>query len=365
MAEDNDQERTESATPHKREEARKEGRVAKSQDLAVALSLAGVLSALSAVAPQLGRSLQEFIALSIHEMPHRELSAPELQTLMVQGALAAALGLAGIVGAAMLVGLATGFLQVGWMMNFDLLQPKAERISPMTGFNRLFSMEGVGNFFVGCAKMCAVTASAYVWFAAQGGNFPQYSNLRAEEILPSAGAQFSSLAWRVAVVLLVIGIVDYLLNWWKLEKSLRMSKQEVKEENKSQDGDPHVKQRIRSIQRANATRRMMQDVPKATVVITNPTHVAVALLYDPMLGGAPVVLAIGKDLVAQRIKEIARENNIPIHEEPPLARALLKYAEVGREIPADFYRAVAQILAFLMRKKAAPAPMPSLAGGRP
>jgi len=364
MAEENEQERTESATPHKREEARKEGRVAKSQDLATALSLSGVLAALSAIAPHLGASLRDLIAVSIRELPHHELSAGALQVLLVQGVLATALGLAAIVGTAMLVGVATGFLQVGWMFNFDLLALKPERINPMTGLGRLFSLEGLGNFLVGCAKMLAVTAIAFLWFRAQGHSFPEYSNLRAEEILPAAGAQLSSLAWRAAMVLLVIGAVDYLFNWWKLEKSLRMSRQEIKEEHKSQEGDPHIKQRVRAIQRANATRRMMQDVPKATVVITNPTHVAVALYYDPMLGGAPVVLAKGKELVAQRIKAIAREHDIPVIEEPPLARALLKLADVGREIPADFYRAVAQILAFIMRKKTKPvaqAPMSVLA----
>jgi len=349
MADEDQESKTEQASPRRREKAREDGQVARSQDLGAALSVLGGLIAFAAFGSMLTVSMTEAFELAWADMAVWEAGGGSLQSLLVMSMAKVSLALIGLLLVLMVIGVAGTVVQVGWHPNPGLLAGKWDRVDPLQGFSRLFSLQSVGSLITGCLKLLAIGLTAYLFVRPMFPDFPQFSQLQIGELLPHTAALTTSLGWRVAIAMLVIGAADYLFQWWRLERSLRMTKQEVKEENKEQDGDPHIKQKVRQIQRQMAMRRMMEDVPKATVVITNPTHVAVALRYDPQAPGAPVVVAKGERLVAQRIKERARAAGVPVIEEPPLARALLRAAKVGQEIPAAFYRAVAQILALIMR----------------
>ncbi|MCW8130165.1 MAG: flagellar biosynthesis protein FlhB [Planctomycetota bacterium] len=365
MAEQDEESKTEPASPRRREEARKEGRVARSQDLGAALSVLGGLIAISAAGPHLVGGILELFTGTLPQLGTWNASAESVKQVLAQAGGSIGLAMIGLMLIVLVIGVGGTVAQVGWNLNSQLLSPKWERIDPMQGFQRLFSMQSVGSLVAGCLKLGAIALTAYLFIHPLLPEFPQMAQLSVREILPRATGLMASMGWRIVLAMLAIGAADYIFQWWRLEKSLRMTKQEVKEENKDQEGDPHIKSKVKSIQRQMAMRRMMNDVPKATVVITNPTHVAVALRYEPESMAAPVVVAMGERLVAQRIKARARDLDIPVIEEPPLARAMLRASTVGREIPPAFYRAVAQVMALVMRNRRGPRPQPlaGLSGG--
>jgi flagellar biosynthetic protein FlhB len=275
-----------------------------------------------------------------------------LQESTIPAVLPVLITLVSILAMTTLTALGAGILQAGLMLNTKGLEPKWDRVNPASGFARIFSMESIAALIVGVAKLAVVGWVAYIAVAKVFPSAPVFWQMPADAMYPRTAEYVSSLSWTIAVPLLLLGVADYGYKKYRHEKELMMSKEELKEEQKQQDGDPHIKQRIRSIQRQRAQRRMMADVPKATVIITNPTHVAIALKYESNMGSAPIVLAKGEDAVAQRIKAVAAEHGVPIIEEPPLARALLRTTKIGVEIPAEFYRAVAEILAVIYRRKA-------------
>jgi flagellar biosynthetic protein FlhB len=250
-----------------------------------------------------------------------------------------------------LVALAANLPQVGFHITGKALLPKPNRISPLAGLKRLFSLHGLVEALKSIGKILLIGWIAYSTLRPEMHLLPLLSNRPMGGALSHAAAVAFKLVIRVWIALVFLALLDYLFQRWNYERELRMTKQEMKEEMKETEGDPQVKARVRSVQMSMARRRMMQEVPTADVVITNPDHVAVALRYNREQDMAPVVIAKGAGWLCEKIKEVAREHNIPVIEKPPLARLLYKQVELGREIPVEVYRVVAEVLSYVYRLK--------------
>ena len=347
-------ERTEPATARKRQEAREQGMVARSADLNAALLLLAAalvvhffgLDSLSKLGDLMVRGLD-----SLHAQP---LDASGVLILLASALWSAALVLWPLLLALASVGVAASLLQVGFFVSGQPLAPNLGRLDPIRGLFRLLSLRGLFRGVTGFLKVLAV-ASVLAWSLWQDLAGPS-SNAPAILISGTAGqaAAFAvgvmvSMALRALVVILILAILDYAYQRWNHEKDIRMTKAEVREEMRRMEGDPKIKDRRRKVQHQLAYQRMMRDVPKATVVVTNPTHVAVAIRYDRQSMSAPRVVAKGEEEIAHRIREVAMEHGVPIVERRELARALYQTVEVGHEIPPDFYQAVAELLAYVYR----------------
>jgi flagellar biosynthetic protein FlhB len=239
--------------------------------------------------------------------------------------------------------------QSGLLLTWKRLTPKPERVSPVSGFKRLFSADALSRLALGLLKVAVVTGIAYLTLAGRLGTVLSAGGLHTRGVLGLSAELVYDLALRLGAALLLLGLVDYLIQRWRLERQLRMTKQEVRDELKRMEGDPLIKQRRRRIQARLAMQRIHAEVPRADVVVTNPTHFAVALRYDEAAMTAPRVVAKGRDLLAERIRQLAQQHGVPLVQRPPLARALYWTVEIGQEIPAKFYRAVAEILAYVYR----------------
>ena len=345
-------EQTEKATPKRREEARGRGQVAKSPDLAgAAVFLAGVF-VLHALAPaalgSLSTTVQE-ILWRIHE--HQELTINSTWMLFARGFGSLGLLMGMLFGAALIVGVGVNVLQTGFLMSLTPLQPQFNRINPLTGFQRMFSKQVVVNLAKQLLKLGAVLIIIWTSVTANINTLLMLGQLPPSSMLSFVGDLIFTIGWKFGFLLLVIGLLDYAYEKWQYEESLKMSKQEVKDEYRQSEGNPEAKGALKRRQREFARRRMMAAVPKATVVVTNPTHFAVALEWDELKMEAPVVTAKGADLVAKRIREIAVENGVPIMENPPLARTLYAKVELDQSIPPNLYAAVAQVIAFVFKLK--------------
>jgi flagellar biosynthetic protein FlhB len=342
------------ATQRRREQARKEGNVARSPEFGAAATLLAMVVALHAALPgSVGMSLlDDFHVAFRFNVDELNFNIGTAHTWQVQVLYWAGRIIIPALVLAVVLGVAVNIGQVGFHVTPEALSPKWDRINPLSGFKRLFSMHGTVEVVKGIAKMAIIGGICYstVRDAIDGGLLGI-----AGATLGASMSAVGSLLWligiRVSVALLILAVADYAYQRYDYEKNLRMSASEVKQEMKDTDGDPHTKARVRRIQREMSKRRMMQDVPKADVVVTNPTHFAVALLYETTPGkvSAPKVVAKGQDFVAQQIKQLARDSKVPIVENKPLARKLYKDVEVGQEIPGDMYEAVAQVLAFVYR----------------
>ncbi len=245
--------------------------------------------------------------------------------------------------------LAINYAQVGVIFTLKPLEPKANRISPLSGLKRIFSSRGLVELAKGLFKVAVVTAITYWTIAGEMNNLIALVDSSVPQILASSGSVLMTLGFRICIVLLFLAILDYAFQRWDYEKNLRMTRHEVREELKQQEGDPQIRARVRSLQRELAQKRMMDDVGQADVVVTNPTHVAVALRYTPEESAAPVVVAKGQRLIAEKIKELARLAGVPMVENKPLARALFTAVRIGDEIPEDLFKAVAEVLAFVFQ----------------
>jgi len=350
MSDEENDNKTEAASPRKREESRNKGNFASSSDLSSAAAIAAGLIALASFGPRIFETQLNLMrgwltGLDGHASV-ADLLNEKLPLFLPPIALALCSAILVILGTSMVI----GFVQAGLHFNLDWLAPKWERINPLEGFTRLFSLNSLMSAIFGTVKLIVVTWFAYQTLCTIFITAPSLYQVSTKSLLPMVSELMLSLCWSVTVPLLLLAAADYGYKFWKHEKDLMMSREELKQENRQQEGDPHVKQRIRGIQRQRALKRMMQDVPKATVIVTNPTHVAIALRYEPGMA-APIVVAKGEHLVAQRIKAIGFQHDIPVIEEPPLARAMLRVVQIGQEIPLEFYRAVAEILALLYRRK--------------
>lgn len=345
MAEQSAQEKTEQPTPRRRQEALDKGNVAKSQELnSVAILIVAIL-AFKVTASFFGELFQRFVKSTYHQSSFLDITVQSLpgQIGDFMGVLAALL--LPIMILLVMAVLAMNIAQVGFVFAKKALIPDFNKINPLSGLKRMFSARALVELLKGLLKILIVGLIGYsVHNKYQEG----YLLLANESVLGIMSFTFKiifELTVKVSIALLFMAIADYGYQKWEHEKQLKMSKQEVKDDHKQYEGDPKIKGKIRSIQQKLALSRMMQAVPEATVVVTNPTHIAVALKYEPKSSSdAPKLIAKGKDKVAERIKAIAREHDIPVMEDKLLARGIFDSCEIGMEIPFIFYQAVAEIL---------------------
>ncbi len=357
MANETFGERTERATPKRREEARRQGQVPRSTELTHALVLLVGVGVLAALGGRMLRGLSELVRVQLAGATASAVSVEGVYVLFQRLSMQILMVMLPLVLALILIGLSSNVLQVGFMVTARPLTPRWSAINPIEGFKRIFSLRSVTELVKALLKVGLIGLIAWTTVKADLEQLVPLIGADGTLLLSRVGAATVKLGLRVGAALLVLAILDYGYQRWEYERSIRMSRQEVEEEQKQQDGDPQVKSRIRQMQRQLSRRRMMTAVPTADVVITNPTHVAVALKYDRVTMAAPVVVAKGMRKLAQRIKETAREHHVPIVEDPPLARLLYREAELDRPIPVSLYQAVAQVLAHVWRLRA------RLAGG--
>lgn len=356
MAGEDGQERTEDPTGRRREKAREEGQIARSPELsAVAMLLAGAAVLAASGGAPLADFAVRFTRHSAQSISGGELTAAGATELLRGMALQLMQALAPFAIGVTAVTLLVQVAQTRGLVTTKPLSPKLSHLSPMAGLKRIVGLDGVINLLKAVVKTAALGA---VTVAVLHQAWPELMSLAAQEA-PAIAAVMSTLTYKltmtVGVVFVAVAVADWFYQRHKLEKQLKMTKQEVKHEGRESDGDPHVKARIRSMQRQLARQRMLNDVVTADVVVTNPTHIAVALKYDPTESAAPVVVAMGERKLAERIKAIARAAAVPTIENKPVARALLATSVVGHPIPPALYAAVAEILAFVYRRRAADA----------
>lgn len=353
MADDLGQPRTEAATPRRRLEAREQGQIALSQDLSAAIILLTCLAALwwagRGVAVQLLGAVRNGLQWPVSA--EWESGNTIVAAHWLTGQLAASAGM--IVGVLFVVSLAIGLAQAGFHISFKSMEANWERLSPASGWSKLMSWDGVVRGISVLLKVSVVSA-VLVWYLSDRVHL---LGILGQGTLGRGVAAGWQLALETALVIaggfFVVGAADYLYQRLRHEQRLRMTREEVKQEHKEDEGDPHVKSRIRRLQREAAERKMIQDVPKATVVLTNPTHFAVAIRYDRYTMSAPMVIAKGSDRFARRIADVARKHGIPVVERKPLTRLLYKSVKIGQTIPAELYAALAEILAYVYRLKRA------------
>ena len=346
------EERTEEATPHKREKVREEGRVCVSKDLNAAAAIITALLGLALMGGMTWRTLTGMIQFMFRAIGDgavlRDGWFAWVSWEAMKDYFAAWLPLGGLV---VLFATCTVIAQVGFAFTGEPFVPKFDRLNPFSGMKKIISMRSMVELLKGLLKSAIFAVMIYNAIK----NYLPVSSKTMQMPLEIGSRQFWDMLWtlamRLALMLLVMAFADYFYQKWDFENSIKMSKKEIKDEYKQMEGDPQIKQKIRQKQRELAKQRMMADVTKADVVITTPTHIAVALQYDRGVMGAPQLIAKGADYLAQRIREIAEANLIPIIENKPLAWALYENVEVGEEIPEDFYRGVAEVLAMVYRLK--------------
>ena len=359
MAESYQQERSQPATPRRRQRAREEGQVARSREAVAAAIFLGGLLFFGIAGTTLARQIAALTTDTLVTLDAIDMSLPGLHLLLLQYVSRTGLMLLPLLITVFVVALALNVVQTGFLVSLKALQPKWSRISPLQGLRRVFSVQSVHELLKSLLKVGIV---GYIVYATVDGELERIFALNGfgvADIAAYVSTSILRLATRTAYVIIALAILDYGFQRWQHEKSLRMTMQEVKDERKQQEGDPHVKARVRSIMREMARRRMMEEVPKADVIITNPTHLAVALQYQRDTMPAPKVLAKGAGYVAERIKAIAQEHRIPLVENKPIAQQLFKTAEIGEHIPEVLYQAVAEILAYVYRIRP---PRPASAG---
>jgi flagellar biosynthetic protein FlhB len=343
------EDRTEAATPRRRQEAREEGRVARSVELNSALILLASLIILHATGPLVVEKLRGVAIESFTHFPTHDLVIGDVSSRVVRLLLGVGPAIAPLILGIAVIGFVANVVQVGFSVSGKALQFKPGRLNPLSGITRMFSMQAGVELAKSVAKIAII---GYIVFSFIRDKYTEIAGLAGAGYYTTCST-IGQFVWQVllraAIALFVIAALDYMFQRQQLEKSLKMTKQEVKEDLKRSEGDPLIKSKIRQKQRQMSQRRMMREVPKADVVVTNPTHFAVALKYDSDRSTAPIVVAKGQDLIARRIKEIAQESCVPIVENIQLARALYTSVEIGDEIPAELYQAVAEVLAYVYK----------------
>lgn len=347
--ETSDQEKTEQATPRRLDKAREEGQVVRSRELTTFLLLAGGTGGLWAMSSvlygQLGRVMEQAFLFGRQQIL-------EPRVMLVRAGELGELTLFSLLPFLLLMGvlaLVAPMLLGGWMISAKALAPKASKLNPLKGLKRLFSSQSLAELGKAIAKSVLVGGVA-VWFLmAHRGAFMALMDQPVQQALASALRLAATACALMVLTLVVVVLIDVPYQLWSHAKKLRMSREEIRREHKESEGDPHVKARIRSQQQAMARHRMMSRVPEADVIVTNPTHYAVALCYEEQRMGAPRVVAKGADAMAARIRALGSEHGVPLLEAPPLARALYRHVDLEQEIPGALYTAVAEVLVWAMR----------------
>lgn len=356
MPEGDNEERTEDATPRQRDKAREEGRVVSSREVGTLAVLTTATLTIYYLGPYMVKGMGSMIMYYLENLadidPTRGQAALLLREafvrlLLIMGPLFLLLALAAAAGY---------LLQVGFLLSGKPLQPKPSKINPIEGAKRIFSAQMIAETAKSIFKFLVVAWVSYSFLEPVVMAAYPLMDSSPDGVLHTIITLSFQLACKILVFLVIVAISDYAFQKWQFEKSIRMSRYEIKQELKETEGDPHIKARVRSIRMRQARQRMIAEVPKAEVVITNPTHYAVAIRYDAEVREAPHVVAKGAGLIALRIREIAQENDIPLYEEPWLARQLFRTCDIGDSVPVELWQAVAKVLAYvraLSRKKLA------------
>lgn len=342
-------EKTEEATPKKKRDAREKGQVFQSKEINTAIVLMAIFFGLKVFGNYMFNSLLGFTnTIYTNYLFEDSLFTIEGITLIFyQIVITTAMVIIPITAIALVSGLALSYAQVGFLFTTKTLEVKFSKLNPVEGFKKLFSKKSVVELIKSIIKIFIVGYVIYTYAMGQIVNIINLPDLNIASIVAFTGDTVVSISLRAGLILLVMAFFDYLYQRWSHNKELKMSKQEVKEEHKQSDGDPQVKSKIKEKQRQMAMSRMMSEVPQADVIITNPTHFAVAIKYDREISDAPFVLAKGQDLIAQNIKKVASENDVAIVENKELARTLYASVEIGSVIPEELYQAVAEVLAYV------------------
>lgn len=351
MAEENkDQEKTERATPKKREKARKKGQVAKSREVASVAVLLACLACFWFGSYAIVERMMALTRWSLTQSGQFNVDYNNIQSLSSGIVYKIFAMLLPLFLSAFFMALLANYVQIGFVLSSESVQPKFSKIDPIKGFQKLFSIRGLVELAKNIFKISLIGFVVYITIKGEIENFIPLMDQSVWGILICIGGVAFKIILRVCLALIILAVFDYIYQKWEFEKNLKMSKQEVKDESKQTEGDPLVKARIKRLQRDMARKRMMASVPEADVVITNPTHLAVALRYDQTSTSAPKVVAKGAGFIAENIKDIARKNDVPIVNNKPLARVLYKNVDVDEMIPENLYRAVAEVLAFVYSK---------------
>lgn len=343
------EEKTEQPTEKKKSDARKKGQVAQSKDVPAALSLIIVTLTIQLTSGYFTNHMMELYMTVSEWIPHADdlYNVTNLTRLLAYVLLKIILIIAPVLLAALVTGVMGSYFQVGFLFSLKAIQPKFSKLSPISGFKRLFSMKSVVEMVKAIAKGTILIYIAYSYLIKEMSAIVQSIELNLYDFVALMWNIVINITMRCAAFLLFVSVIDLVYKRWEHNKDLKMSKKEIKDEYKQSEGDPMLKGKIREKQRSMAMSRMMQDVPDADVVITNPTHFAVAIKYDSSVGVSPKVVAKGQNLIAQNIKRVAKENGVVVVENKPLARALFAGAEIGDFIPVDLYQAVAEVLAYV------------------
>lgn len=345
------QEKTEKATQKKRQDTRKKGQVAKSSEVSGSVTL---LSAFLCLLMFSGYFKERIIHLFTDVFMNRlstEVTINNVMMMFRQYGIQILVMMAPLFLVVVVMALIANVMQVGFMLTGDSLKMKFSKINPIKGFKNIFSMRSLVEFAKSILKLTIIGYLVYSTLWSKKIEIASLSEVSLDNILLFMAKLTMNLGIKIAIALFVLAVLDYIYQRYEHEKGIKMSKQDIKDEYKKMEGDPLIKGKIRERQRRMAMQRMMQEVPKADVIITNPTHFAIALQYDGSTMEAPRIIAKGQDYMALRIKEIAKEHGVITMENKPLARALFQRAEIGDSIPGDLFQAVAEVLAYVYKLK--------------
>jgi flagellar biosynthesis protein FlhB len=349
MAKKGDQERTEKPTAKRLQDARNKGQVAKSPEVASALILIGSLGVLAVAGSWMFWTLARFMLGVFRNLGTIHIYGDSAAAFLLEVFEQIFIILMPLMGILLVIGIGANLIQVGFLFTLKPFVPELSKVNPITGIKKLVSLKSLAELLKSLLKILLIGGIAYAVLRGEIEILPSLMAMSVGQIVAFIGVASLKIIFYVALGMLVMAILDFIYQKWQYTKDLMMSKQEVKDEWKQTEGDPRIKGKIRQAQKEMAMRRMMQAVPEADVIITNPTHLAIALRYkaDEMI--APQVVAKGAALVAERIKEVGRNHDVPIVENKPLAQVLYKTCEIGNIIPDTLYRAVAEILAYVYR----------------
>ncbi len=347
------QERTEKPTPRRRQKARERGQVVSSRELTSALILLTALFVLKMLGHGMIDRLMEFFKKTLYNFMNTDdlFSIAATHDLLQQSILFAGSVVAPIAVGVVIAGLISNYLQVGFVFSLQPIMPNLDRVNPFQGIKRIFSKRSILELIKSVLKIFLICYIAFSVIKSRMSQFPLMLDMDLDDSIRFLADTAFDIGFKAALVLLIVAVFDYIFQRREHEKSLMMSKQDVKEEFKEMEGNPQTKSRIRQIQRQISRNRMMHDIKKADVVITNPTHIAVALMYDSETSPAPILVAKGKDKLAEKIRETAETEGIPIVENKALAQVLYRTVDLGETIPESLYNAVAEILAFVYSMK--------------
>lgn len=340
-------EKTVPASPHKKQRAREDGNVAKSQDLNSAVALLVALIALRFVGPQMFHELLEtgrrFFGEGYAMLPDED----SIRYLAIEGVACLARCVLPFMIVMLLSGLTANVLQIGVLFTGKPLMPKLDRLNPVSGLQRFVTLRSFVELAKSLSKLLIVGSIVWFTFRSRADRLPMLMELTPWALVPAVGGLVATVWWRIALAMIVLGVLDYAFQRWQRDRDLMMTVQEARHELKELEGDPQIKARVRQIQRQIAMQRMMREVPEADVIITNPTTYAVALRYNADEMTAPTVIAKGARLLAERIRDIAVAHDVPIVRKPELARTLYRTIEVDQPVPQNLFRAVAEVLAYV------------------